>query len=37
VDNERKKLAQREGKGPKPVVPVVPVIPAFSGGQRKGG
>ncbi|KAK4691285.1 protein LSM12, partial [Lecanoromycetidae sp. Uapishka_2] len=37
VDNERKKLAQKDGKGPKPVVPAVPAIPAFSGGQRKGG
>ncbi|MCJ1450860.1 hypothetical protein MMC28_001194 [Mycoblastus sanguinarius] len=37
LENERKKLAQREQKGPKPVVPVVPAIPAFTGGPRKGG
>lgn len=37
LENERKKLAQREPKGPKPVIPAVPAIPAFSGGPRKGG
>ena len=37
LDNERKKLAQREPKVPKPVIPAVPAIPAFSGGPRKGG
>ncbi|KAL2045039.1 hypothetical protein N7G274_002814 [Stereocaulon virgatum] len=36
VDNERKRLAQKDAKGPKPVIPAVPAIPAFS-GQRKGG
>ncbi|KAK3175063.1 hypothetical protein OEA41_002309 [Lepraria neglecta] len=36
VDNERKRLAQKDTKGPKPVIPAVPAIPAFS-GQRKGG
>ena len=37
LENERKKLAQREPKGPKPVIPAVPAIPAFAGGPRKGG
>lgn len=37
LENERKKLAQREPKVPKPVIPAVPAIPTFSGGPRKGG
>lgn len=37
LENERKKLAQREPKAPKPVIPAVPAIPAFAGGPRKGG